>query len=218
LQETTSRRLEDLINKGNAVLETHRPNPPNVIGFPTLDTEAFHQWRTQALALLAGTLGREHVYYKAFEDRVESSAHIHNVKAGIGILRGLLQDVNNGYLVDVANLVSAEVFTDFLDMAQHLLERGYKDPAASLCGAVLEDGLRRIAGNSGLTVRNREDLSSLNAKCAQKELYSRLMQKKIQVWADIRNYADHGHFSDYTPEDVKGMVEGVGSFLANALM
>ena len=31
--------------------------------------------------------------------------------------------------------VSAEVFTDFLDMADHFLSAGYKDPAAVMGGA-----------------------------------------------------------------------------------
>jgi hypothetical protein len=169
------------------------------------------------LALLSGVVRPEHIYYKTFEERVEADAHSSAAKAGVGILRGFLEDINNGYLVGVANLISAEVFTDFLDMAMHLLETGYKDPAASLCGAVLEDGMRRLADNSGLTIRSREDLSSLNARCARKGLYSRLMQKKIQVWTDIRNHADHGQFSEYAAEDVKAMLEGVGSFLASAL-
>ncbi len=41
--QKTSERLDRLIAKGEAVLRTHCPNPPGVIGFPTLDAGAFTQ-------------------------------------------------------------------------------------------------------------------------------------------------------------------------------
>jgi hypothetical protein len=217
LQEITEERLKALIEKGARVLATHTPNPPNVIGFPTLDSQIFNEWRTQALALLEGTVGKDSVYYKSFQDQVGSNSYTGGVQAGLGILNGLLEDVINGHLVSISNLVTAEVFTDFLDMAQHLIDKGYKDPAASLCGAVLEDGLRRLARNSNIKVRDKDDLSALNSKCAQGGLYNRLTQKKIQVWIDVRNSADHGKFSEYTADDVKSMLRGVSEFLAGAL-
>ena len=45
-------RLQQLIQKGQVVLQTHRPNPPNVIGFPTLDSGQFTAWQTQVLSYL----------------------------------------------------------------------------------------------------------------------------------------------------------------------
>ena len=47
-----------------------------------------------------------------------------------------------------------------------------------LAGAVLEDGLRRLLLKVGETVKTRDDLSAMNARCAQKQLYNRLVQKK----------------------------------------
>jgi hypothetical protein len=40
------------------------------------------------------------------------------------------------------------------------------------------------------------------------------MQKRIQVWNDIRNNAAHGKFDQYKEDDVKEMIAGVESFLA----
>jgi hypothetical protein len=36
--------------------------------------------------------------------------------------------------------------------AEHLLGNGYKDPAASLAGAVLEVGMRRLASKHGIAL------------------------------------------------------------------
>jgi hypothetical protein len=55
------------------------------------------------------------------------------------------------------------VFSDFLDMAGHLLEGGYYHAAASLIGAVVEDGLRRIAAASSVAVATRDDINSRTA-------------------------------------------------------
>ena len=206
-------RIERLIAKGRAVLETHSPS--SVIGAPTLDHGAFVEWRAQSLSFLTNLLGADHVYVASFEE-IERG-FIGSVKAGIGILKAVCEDLEDGFLTDVQTLVSAEVFTDFLAMAGHLLEQEYKDPAASLCGAVLEEGLRRIATNRGVSVRERDDLSTLNQKLAAKSVYARLVQKRLAVWTDVRNAADHGRFSEYTKADVTEMHTGVSSFLAHHL-
>jgi len=98
-------------------------------------------------------------------------------------------------------------------MAEHLISQGYKDASASLAGAVLEDGLRKICANNGIKLKSTEDISSLNQKLADASVYNRLTQKKVQVWNDIRNNADHGHFEGYTKDDVEEMIKGIKDFL-----
>ena len=86
-----------------------------------------------------------------------------------GGLRGI---VTLAYLKRIEDLVSADIFTDFLEMAEYLLKNGYKDPATSLIGAVLEDGLRRVSAGHGIKLKSREDIQSLNTKLAAAvELY-----------------------------------------------
>lgn len=216
VEEKVLGRIDLLIEKGNQVLSTHRENPPNIIGGPTLDTGVFTEWKTQSLSFLDSMLGKSHPYFKSFEDEVKYR-EIDDVKKGQGILKALREDISGGYLSDIKTLVSSEVFSDFLDMAYHLIENKYKDPAASLCGAVLEDGLRRIAKKANITVKSKDDVSSLNQKCADAMIYNRLMQKKLQVYTDIRNNADHGHFVQYTQDDVIDMHKGISAFLVDYL-
>lgn len=87
--------LDQLIAKGDVVLRTHRPNPPNVIGFPTLDSGAFTEWRTQALACLVSTLGDGHVYVENFKEQIKQGFQ-GTVKAGIGILKATKEDIVAG--------------------------------------------------------------------------------------------------------------------------
>jgi len=209
-------RLDALIAKADEVLSTHEPNPPNIIGFPTLSTEAFSEWQTQTLSYLTNLLGSEQIYVEHFEQGVEEAFKGH-VNTGKGIIKAVREDIEGGYLKRIEALVSADIFSDFLEMAEYLLEQGYKDPAASLIGAVLEDGLGKIVSAVGITLKSKEDIASLNHKLADANVYNRLTQKKIQVWKDIRDNADHGKFDEYNGDDVIDMLKGVQAFLEQYL-
>jgi hypothetical protein len=179
------------------------------------DAGLFSQWRTSSLSFL-NTLPPEYIYSREFEACCKD-VYFEDVKHGVGILRAAKDDIKGGYLQKVEALVSASVFSDFLEMAEHLLDNDYKDPAASLIGAVLEDGLRRICGNKNITVKTDDNISSLNQKLAQNHVYNPLQQKQIQVWNKLRDFADHGHFDQYKPDDVKDMLQDVRKFLADYL-
>lgn len=216
IKEKLIERIDQLLQKAEKVKATHKPNPPNVIGFPTLDEDAFLEWKTNVENLLIVITGEKSPYYKNFVNRVKGG-YKSNIDFGIGVLRALKEDLELGYLTRIKDLVIAEVFTDFLDIASHFLDNGYKDPSASLIGAVLEDGLRKIAGKNNIQVKSSDNISSLNTKIADQSIYNRLVQKQIQVWQAIRDSADHGKFNGYKSEDVKLMLEGVRKFLIENL-
>ncbi len=205
-------RLASLIEMGERVLTLPVQDDYYV------ETGLFQQWRTSSLALLNATLGSEGVHYREFEERCKASQR-HQAIQGLGILRAVREDIAGGYLQKVEMLISASVFTDFLEMAEHLLDKDYKDPSASLVGAVLEEGLRRICGNNNITVKSDDNISSLNQKLAdKKEIYNRLQQREIEVWNKLRDYADHGRFDEYKADNVKDMLGGVGKFLSTYLV
>jgi hypothetical protein len=47
-------------------------------------------------------------------------------------------------------VIHGTVFADFLDMAQHLLDNGYKDAAAVIAGSSLESHLRHLCSKHGV--------------------------------------------------------------------
>ena len=216
LEKKMLERLDNLLDKGLVVLGSYKPAPQGVIAPGAVGAEEFAEWRTQAHSLLVNLLGPQHPYVQNFEVGVQKRRSS-DVKTGQGILKAVREDIEGGYLTDLRTLLSAEVFTDFLEMAEHLHESGYKDPAASLTGAVLEDGLRRVADANGLPVKPRDNIAVLNQKIADAQVYSRLVQKKVQVWNDVRNSADHGKFAEYSVKDVAEMLVGVRDFLEDHL-
>ncbi len=209
-------RIAQLEEKAMRVKSTHTPNPSNVIGFPTLDSGSLNEWKVSAENLIIKVAGKESSYYENFI-RAVKGGYQSSVDSGVGILRGLKDDIEQGFLVSVQDLVKAEVFADFLEIAGHLLDNNYKDPAASLIGATLEKSLKDIATKNCIAFSKRDGIDDLNKKLAQSNTYNALVQKQIDVWRTIRNSADHGKFNDYTIDDVKNMKAGIESFLANYL-
>lgn len=91
-------RVKHLIEKGDEVLETHKPNPPNVFGFPTLDTSAFASWRSQSLQFLESRLPPGSPYVETFRGSVERDGYVGSVKSGLGVLRSVMEDLDAGNL------------------------------------------------------------------------------------------------------------------------
>ncbi len=92
---TPAEKIEKLIQKGHEVLKTHEPNLPGVIGLPTLDSGAFSAWQTQCLNFLESNLPSGNSYVDAFRERIKQG-HTGTVKAGIGILESVKEDLEAG--------------------------------------------------------------------------------------------------------------------------
>jgi hypothetical protein len=176
----------------------------------------FLEWKSNVEHLIISIVNENSVDHQNFVNIVRQPEP-YDIVNGIGVLKALKEDLQKGFLTNIRDLIVAEVFTDFLDMAEHLLENGYKDAAASLIGAVLENGLRKIAEKHNVTVKKDDNINSLNTKLADKGIYNRLIQKQIQAWKDIRDAAAHGKFNEYNADQVKFMLEGVRKFLAEYL-
>jgi hypothetical protein len=130
-----------------------------------------------------------------------------------GILLGLRADVEAGYMQSFAELVHADVFADFLEMASELQEKGFKDAAAVVAGSVLEEHLRKLAAKTGVTVGGPDGspkkADALNADLAREEIYNKLVQKSVTAWLDLRNNAAHGRYDQYDHAQVAALIRDV---------
>jgi len=201
-----------LVTKGETLLDTKRYEPDLYATY--VDSRLQVEWSSQAITRLILFFGSDHTYTETFRSEA-SGTYDYQVERGLGVLQAALDDVEQGYLETVRELVAAEVFSDLLDQADHLLENGYGAPAASLAAAILENGLRSLATRKGITVRASDNLQSRNKNIADKGVYNRLRQKQVAVWIDVRNAADHGRFNEFSGEDVADLIKGVRSLLSS---
>ncbi len=138
----------------------------------------------------------------------------------LGVLQALSADIKGGYLQTFEQLVHGELFGDFLDMAQHLVESGYKDPAAVVAGSSLEGHLRQLAKLASVDlVRKTQNgqepkkAETLNAELAKAGAYSVTDQKNVTAWLDLRNKAAHGKYLEYEKGQVSIMIDGIRNFI-----
>ena len=182
----------------------------------TVDQGLYYAWKTSVEFLMGNIAGEQNTYCT----KVKGIGDIAYSRDFYSVWNLLIQFENSfrlDLLGEVENLVRAEIFTDFLEMAQHLLETGYKDPAAVLVSTVLENGLRRIARKHDIVVKDNDNIGSLNTKLGDAKAYSQLDRSQIQAWKKLRDSATHGKYDEYTKPKVEAMLEFVRRFLAEHL-
>ena len=120
------------------------------------------------------------------------------------------------HLSSVRELLHAETFADFLEMADHLLSEGYKDAAAVIAGSSLEVHLRNLAAKHNLAVElngKPKKADQINSDLASASAYLKLDQKNVTAWLDLRNKAAHGHYGDYSSTKVSHLVSQIRDFM-----
>jgi hypothetical protein len=137
-----------------------------------------------------------------------------------GNVQALRSAYEAGALGRVSQLVRAEVFGDFLEMAEYLLDEGYKDAAVVMVGSVLEEHLRKLCDARGLPTElngRPKKADALNAELVAAGAYNKLDQKNVTAWLDLRNKAAHGKYAEYSLEQAKNMLAGVRIFMTQTL-
>ena len=185
----------------------------------TFDIQGF---LTMAQAAIEQIGGSNSVYARdAKEIMDENYDYDYEVASIAGVVKALRAGLEAGYLQGITELIHGELFADFLDMASHLLDEGYKDPAAVIAGAALETHLRQLCDKQGIQIEvntatgiHAKKAALINADLAKASVYSKLDQKNVTAWLDLRNKAAHGKFDEYTKEQVAVMLLGIKDFIA----
>ena len=150
---------------------------------------------------------------------VESAACEHIT----GILRGLKDDYENGFLESLEEMIVANIAADYMEQAVVLLNEGYHIPAAVLCGAELENALRRMCERQKPQVATSKpngkpkNLNALIQDLQKAKVFNKLKADQLRSWTKVRNYAAHGKDTEFSRDDVELMVKGVKNFLADNL-
>jgi hypothetical protein len=211
--EDLFKRIDSLILKGEDAIKKG--------GIVHADVGLWGGFRTASLSFIKSLYGEKHPYYDEFRKIVEFSYN-DRVSAGINILISIKYEIENGYLHSLKNLISAEVFSDFMEMSKYLLDQNYKDASAVIIGSVLEEHIRSLCKSNSIEVSQtkggkvipiKADL--LNSELVKSDVYGILEQKNVTAWLDLRNKAAHGKYSEYTFDHVSLMYQGVLNFISS---
>ncbi len=216
LQKNLNKRIDFIITKGNEVLSSGGLNEFRNI---EVDYSTMNGFKTSALSFIQQLYTKNHLYYEHF-DSVTKYYYCSSVNSALEILYSIKTEIENGWLFPIKSIVSAEIFSDFMEMAEHLLQKDYNDPAAVMIGSVLEEHLRQLCSSNGIetTIEKNDKIiplkaDRLNNELGKAEIYNKLDQKNITALLDLRNKAAHGKYSEYD----KNQVELMYSYVMNLM-
>jgi hypothetical protein len=186
-----------------------------------VDSAAQEALRAAALSFSSQVFGPDHTYTREL-DRVSKETQRQSMREVQAILEAARAELAGGWFTQMRHLVSAEIFTDFLEMAEYLIDGDYIHPAAVVIGSVLEEHLRQLSRSNSIPIEQPapsgemrpKKADTLNADLAKAGVYSKLDQKNVTAWLHLRNKAAHGEYGDYSADQVKNMHSGVSEFMA----
>jgi hypothetical protein len=207
------RQLDALIEVHNEMC--NRAQHDDLSDLPKNDRQALV---TRCIGAIDRIAGSRSTYANEAQRVIKQSPALHLQIPGIvGVAQALRDDLRAGYLQRFSEIVHAEVFSDFLDMAQHLNATGYKDPAAVIAGSTLESHLKELATKNAIATSDPPGrpvkADKLNADLAKAGAYGILDQKSITASLDLRNKAAHGKYSEYTKEQVDNLMSSIADFI-----
>lgn len=212
------KRVDQLIQQGKSVLNTITTSDDGSMQW--VDSGSIKGFRSAALSFIERVYGKNHSHYEEFHRNV-AGTEPHHAEIGIAILQSIKDEISGGWLFSIKGLVTAEIFSDFIDMSTYLISQGYKDPAAVIAGSVLEEHLRQLCLKNKIETESEIDgvlkpkkADRLNSDLTKAEVYNKLDQKAVTMWLDLRNKAAHGHFDEYTKEQVENMIKGIIEFIS----
>lgn len=226
-------RLAELIRRGEEVTVSSRTvtranwvtQESSSKEVRTVDWPEFVKWRTSCTTLLDQLVPRNSVHRNTAEHFNTVKNRVDSLQFGIQFLKAIAEDFEHGFLDDLGEQVEAEIAADYLGQAESLVESDERNrissaPAAVLAGAVLEKALRSMCEHLSpleATVSSAGKCLTLNPlidALRKRDAFNEVMAKQLRAWADVRNSAAHGKFDDFTTEQVKAMVAGIATFLA----
>lgn len=171
---------------------------------------------TSCVAVIERAAGKSSTYYQ-HAAILQGGDSCHDLAKAVGVCQSLLTDIRNGYTRSLEEVIHADIFADYLEMADHLVKQGYKDAAAVIAGSTLESHIRKLCDKHSVpTVSNGKPVqtSRLNADLHKAGVYAMPDQKGVTLWLELRNNAAHGKYSEYDPNQVSLLISSVRDFIA----
>lgn len=212
-------RIDYVIEQWNTALSKAYFNDYN-----TLSPESrsmFDAFRSSGLSLILNLYTKNHPYYEEFDKILNWCIYRNSIESSIAIITNIKSEIENGWILSTKSIISAEIFSDFLEMADHLLENNYKDASAVIIGGVLEEHLRQLCIVNEINIFIEKNgrvqyiaADTMNNDLSKKWVYDKLDQKNITAQLDLRNNAAHGHYESYDIDQVKIMYKVVLDFIS----
>ncbi|RTQ53272.1 hypothetical protein EJV47_00605 [Hymenobacter gummosus] len=173
--------------------------------------------QVRCIAAVERAAGRQSLHFaRVSAPRPDRYTDWGQLELQVGVVMALLHDIKSGFMKAFAELVHSSMFSDFLEMASHLLDAGYKDAAAVIAGSTLEAHLRQLCVKSSIPpdINGRpKKADAMNSDLASAGTITKLDQKSVTAWLGLRNDAAHANYNVYDEPRVRLMIDGIRHFI-----
>lgn len=209
-------QLDEIIKDYNTMLASYQYE--DLSDAPEFKVQALLTRSTSAIDRISG---KDSSYSQQLLDvNIRNPRDGYRIGPTIGIIMALKFDIESGYLQTYEQIIHAGVFSDFIQMANYLLDKDYKDPAAVIAGSTLESHLRKLSKLHGIDLEFEKNgdlfpkkASILNSELTKAGVYNLLDQKSVTAWLDLRNKASHGKYDEYSREQVALFISNLLDFM-----
>jgi len=113
-------------------------------------------------------------------------------------------------LLEIRQLVQADLFDSELGAARELLKNKYFRSAGALAGVVLERHLADVCQIRAFPIaKSKPTIATLNDKLKEENVIDIATWRFVQHLADIRNACDHARTSEPSSEQISDLISGV---------
>jgi len=175
------------------------------------------QLYTGCLAAIERAVGANSVQFQQTQQKRYAGNVFSDLANAVGICRSLLSDIQNGYIRSLAEVIHSDVFSDYLEMSEHLNSQGYKDAAAVIGGSTLEAHVKSLCVKFGVptdVAGKPIKTDTLNGDLVKAGAYSKIDQKNVTAWLGLRNDAAHGNYGAYNQSQVSLLISAVRDFVS----
>jgi hypothetical protein len=130
----------------------------------------------------------------------------------MGTLKSLKAELELGLISSIEKQATGELFGDFIYMAKEASENGYKDVAAVLASAAIEDSLKKLGKLNGLDLDDKEMTETINS-LKTKGLINGPQVKIVSSYVKLRNKAFHAEWDKIDTPEVKSLIAFTEEFI-----
>lgn len=210
LEEDLLKKIEGVLAKFPPIYESSYKNERGYSRFN--DRVGFSALAVEVSALADHVYGVGHDMARSIKGTV-SVESLGNLQRVEGMLRGTIESIKAGLLVDLRTSVLLDVQTDFIQAARGALDNGAKDTAAALLCVVLEDSIKRLAIQSDLPHLANKDYGTVTIGLFKAGKISKATKGNLESHSDLRNAALHAQWHQVTTDAVRALLQYLPFFI-----
>lgn len=206
-KETIIKRIDQLISQGNKAIEQ---TDVDEIYFGAISlVKMLYGDNSPQLTSLINVREYVHTSMKGY---ALTAVHKSIVGSTIGVLKSIKTELTLGLIDNIEKEITGELFGDFISMAKAVMSDNYKDAAAVLASAAIEDILKRYASMNNLDIEGK-DMSEVISALKAKSLLQGPQASLVTSYVKLRNKAFHAEWDKIDKPEVQSLISFAEEFL-----